>query len=134
LIPIIKDEFHAQFPHCLDLHFNSQQARPGVTCDSSGEHYNFTTLTALDSYHFPSATSETLHLGRQLRRGKGLHPTVSARALALSTTTKNGGKFVIINLHQFTAANPAEQKGVWDIIAAWVLKHPNDEIILIGDL
>ena len=59
---------------------------------------------------------------------------VSGRALALSTTTKSGGKFVIINLYQFTAANPVEQHEVWDIIAAWVLKHPNDKIILIGDL
>ena len=67
--------------------------------DSWGEHYNFTTLTALDSYHFTSATSETLHPGRQLRRGKGLHPVVSGRALALSTTTKSGGKFIIINLY-----------------------------------
>ena len=64
---------------------------------------------------------------------KGLHLIVSGRALALTTTTKSGGKFVIINLYQFTAANPAEQKEVWDIFAAWVLKHPNDQIILIGD-
>jgi len=35
-------------------------------------------------------------------------------------------------LYQFTAANPVEQQEVWDIIAAWVLKHPNDKIILIG--
>jgi len=53
--------------------------------------------------------------------------------LALTTTTKSGVKFVIINLYQFTAANPAEQKEVWGIFAAWVLKHPNDQIILIGD-
>ena len=30
--------------------------------------------------------------------------------------------------------NPVEQQEVWDIIAAWVLKHPNDKIILIFDL
>ena len=47
--------------------------------------------------------------------------------------TKSGGKFVIINLYQFTAANPAEQKEVWDIIAAWVQKHPNDQTILLSD-
>jgi len=71
LISAIKDELHAQFPHYWIL--ISTVNKQGVTCDSSGEHYNFTTLTALDSYHFPSATSETLHPGRQLRRGKGLH-------------------------------------------------------------
>jgi len=49
------------------------------------------------------------------------------------TTTKSCGKFVIINLYQFTAANLAKQKEVWDIIAAWVLKHPNDKISLISD-
>jgi len=59
---------------------------------------------------------------------------VSGKALALTTTTQHGGKFVIINLYQFTAANPVEQQEVWDIIAAWVLKHPNDKIILIGYL
>jgi len=121
LIPAIKDELHAQFPHYWI--FVSTVNKQGVTCDSSGEHYNFTTLTALDSYHFPSATSETLHAG-----------LVSGRALALSTTTKSGGKFVIINLYQFMAANPVEQQEVWDIIAAWVLKHTNDKIILIGHL
>jgi len=90
-------------------------------------------LTSLDSYHFPSATSEALHPGRQLRRGKGLHPIVSGRIWALSITTTSGGQIFIINLYQFTAANPAEQKEVCDIIAAWVLKHPDDKIILIGD-
>ena len=43
-------------------------------------------------------------------------------------------KFVIINLCQFTAANPVEPQEVWDIIAAWVLKHTNNKTILIGDL
>jgi len=47
-----------------------------------------------------------------MRRAKGLHPVVSGRALALSTTTKSGGKFVIINLYQFTAANLVEQQEV----------------------
>jgi len=95
-IPAIKDELHAQFQQYWI--FISTVNKQGGTCNSSGGHYNFTTLTALDSYHFPSATSETLHPGRQLRRGKGLHPVVSGRALALSTTNKSGGKFVIINL------------------------------------
>jgi len=74
LIPAIKDELHAQFPHYWI--FISTVKKHGVTCDSSDEHYNLTTLTALDSCHFPSATSETLHLGQQLRRGKGLHLVV----------------------------------------------------------
>ena len=77
LISAIKDELHAQFPHYWIL--ISTVNKQGVTCDSSGEHYNFTTLTALDSYHFPSAASETLHPGRLLQRGKGLHPVVSGR-------------------------------------------------------
>jgi len=64
LIPTIKDELHAQFPQYWI--FISAVNKQGVTCDSSGEHYNFTTLTALNSYHFPSATSETLHPGRKL--------------------------------------------------------------------
>jgi len=34
--------------------------------------------------------------------------------MAQSTATKSGGKFIIINLYQFTAANLAEQKEVWD--------------------
>jgi len=131
LILTIKDKLHAKFQHYWII--ISTVNKQGVSCDSSGEHYNFTTLTALESHHFPSATSEILHSRRQLRRGKGLHPIVSGRALALSTTTKSGGRFVIINLYQFTAANTAEQTEVWDIIAAWVLKHPNDKIILIGD-
>jgi len=110
LIPAIKDELHAQFPHYWI--FISTVNKHGVTCDSLGEHYNFIALTALDSYHLPSPTSETLHPGRQQQRGKDLHPVVSGRALALSNRTKSGGKFVIINLYQFTAANPAEQKEV----------------------
>jgi len=64
LIPAIKDEVHAQSPHYWI--FISTVNKQGSTCDSSGEHYNFTTLTALHSYHFPSATSETLHPGQQL--------------------------------------------------------------------
>jgi len=58
---------------------------------------------------------------------------VSGRALALSTSTKSGGKFVIINLYQFTATNSVERDEVWDIIKIWILKHPNMKVILIGD-
>jgi len=47
LIPSIKDELHAQFPH--HRIFISTVNKQGVTCDSSDEHYNFTTLTALYS-------------------------------------------------------------------------------------
>ena len=130
MISTIKDELHAQFLHHWII--ISTVNKQGVPCDSSGEDYNITTLTALDSHHFPSATSETLYPGRQLRRGKGFLQIFSGRALVLSNTTKSGGKFVVINLYQFTAANPAEQKEVWDIIAVWVLKHPNDKIVLIG--
>jgi len=59
---------------------------------------------------------------------------MSGRALALSTTTKSGGKFTIINLYQFTAANPTARGEVWDIITKWILRHTKDKIILIGDL
>jgi len=128
-MPTIKDKLRAQFPHYWI--FISTVNKQDDTCDSSGEHYNFTTLAVLDSYPFPSATSETLHPGRQLQRGKGLHPVVSGRALALSTTTKSGGKFVIINLFQFTGANLVEKQEIWDIIAAWVLKYTNDQNNLI---
>jgi len=110
LISTIQDELHAQFPHYWII--ISTVNKQGASGNSSGEHYNFTTLTALESHHFPSATSETLNPGRQLRLGKGLHPIVSGWAWALSTTIKSGGKFVIIDLYQFTAANPAEQKKV----------------------
>jgi len=41
-------------------------------------------------------------------------------------------KHVIINLYQFTAANPSEQDEVCDIIKAWILKHSNNKTILIG--
>jgi len=121
---------HAISP-LVDPHFNSQQANDSY--HSSGGHYNFTTLTALDSYHFPSTSSLALHLGRHVRSGAGFHPIIGSRSLALSTTTKSGGKFVIVNLYQFTAANPAKRDEVLDIIKAWILKYPDDRIIIIGD-
>ena len=93
-------DFHTYTQFLQYWIFISTVNKQGVPCDSSGEHYNFTTLTALDSHHFPSATSETLHPGWKLRRGKGPPPMVSGRALALCTTTESGGKFVIINLYQ----------------------------------
>jgi len=86
-------------------------------------------LLPLTIHHIRNTSSSTA----TLRWGKGLNPLVSGRALALSTANKSGGKFVIINLYQFMAANPAEQKEVWDSIVAWALKHPNDKIIPISD-
>ena len=77
LISTIKDELQAQFLHYWI--FISTVNKQGASCNSSCEHCNFTTLTALDSHHFPSATSETLHPGRQLRRGNCLQPIVSGR-------------------------------------------------------
>jgi len=52
---------------------------------------------------------------------------VHGRPLALATSTKSGGRFVIINLYQFTAFNPAEQAEVWEILKQWILKHPEDD-------
>jgi len=100
---------------------------------SSNGHYNFTTFKALNSYHFPSTSFPALQPWRQVRRGVGIHPITGGRSLALSTITKRGGRFVIIHLYQFTAAHLAERDEVWDIIKAWILKHLNDRIILIGD-
>jgi len=40
LIPVIKDELHAQFPHYWI--FISTVNKQGGTCDSSGKHYIFT--------------------------------------------------------------------------------------------
>jgi len=132
MIPAIKDELHVQFPNYWI--FMSTVSEQDSLYNSTGGQYHFTTLTALDSYNFPSASSVALHPGSQKGRGQGACPVVSGRALALSTTTKSGGKFTIINLYQFTAAKPAAREEVWDIIAKWIRRHSKDKVILIGDL
>jgi len=127
MIPAIKDELQTLFPHYW-ITISTAQEQVGT------QHYNYTTLTALDSYHFPSASSPTLHPGKQLRKGAGCHSVINGRTLALETSTKSGGKFVIINLYQFTAADPTGQAEVWETLQRWILKHPEMQIILIGDL
>ena len=70
---------------------------------ADGRHYHFTTLTALDSHFFPSATNLTLHPGTSKGPKNKRQPISAGRLLALTTKTKDGGKFNIINLYQFTA-------------------------------
>ena len=82
-------------------------------------------LLPLSNRHIRNTSSRTA-----TATGQGSPPNSKRKSKG---PTKSGGKCVIINLYQFTAAKTAEQKEVWDIIAAWVLKHPNDNIILIGD-
>jgi len=54
--------------------------------------------------------------------------------LALTTKTKDGGKFNIINLYQFTADTVDDRERVWKVIREWVAKHSSERTILVEDL
>ena len=90
------------------------------THDADGRHYNFTTLTALDSHFFPSATGLTLHPGTANGLKHKRQPISAGRLLALTTKTKNGGERNIINMYQFTAEKTMEREQMWKIVRDWV--------------
>jgi len=130
-----KNELHALFPHYWI--FISTAIRNGAgSQDHKGKHYNFTTLTAIDSHYFPSASHLSLHPGysKGSRRGGSRLPPTAGRSLSITTKTKNGGKLHIINLYQYTANEGGEQDEIWELIRIWNSRHPGERVILIGDL
>ena len=128
----IKLEIQTLFPQYWVFITTSHTNGKGFQ-DSSGRHYHFTTLTALDSHYFPSATSLTLHPGTSKGPKHKRQPISTGRVLALTTKTKDGGVFNVINLYQFTADKTDEREQIWKIISDWISKHPNERTILIGD-
>ena len=51
----------------------------------------------------------------------------------MTTKTKDGGTFNIINLYQFTADKADDREQIWKIISDWISKHPSERTILVGD-
>ena len=98
----VKLEIQTLFPQywvfVATLYFNGRGFQ-----DSDGKHYHFTTLTALDSHFFPPATNLTLRPGTSKGPKNKRQPISAGRLLAMTTKTKDGGRFNIINLYQFTA-------------------------------
>ena len=98
----------------------------------------FTTLIALDSYYFPSATHLSLHPGSSKgpKRGGARKPPTAGRSVSITTKTRIGGNLHIINLYQFTANDGGQQDVVWRLINSWpgISRHPGERVILIGDM
>ena len=114
-VEAVKLELYALFPHYW-LHISTAIINGVGSQDERGRHYKFTTLTALDSHYFPSATHLSLHpgsskLSKGPKRGGSRKPPTAGRSIAVTTKTKNGGNLQIINLYQFTA-NDSGQKDV----------------------
>ena len=105
----VKREIQTLFPQyrvfIATAHTNGRRSQ-----DAEGRHYNFTTLTALDSHFFPSATHLTLHPGTSKGLKHKRQPISAGRLLAMTTKPKDGGKLNIINLYQFTAENDEERE------------------------
>jgi len=126
-----KERAARPFPALLDLHLRGDNNGAGSQ-DERGRHYKFTTLTALDSHYFPSATSLSLHPGscKGSNRGGALKPPTAGTLISITTKTKNGGNL----LYQFTADDGCQQDVVWIPINFWISRHPGERIILIGDM
>jgi len=104
--------------------------------DELGRHYKFTTLTAVDSYYFPSATHFSLPPGssKGSKREGARKPPTAGRLVFITTKTKNGGNLHIINLYQFTANDGGQQNVVSGLINSWISRHPGEQVILIEDI
>jgi len=134
-VDAVKSELHALFPHCW-IYISTATINGAGSQDERGRHYNFTTLTALDSHYFLSATHLFLHPGSSKgskREGAQKLPTAGS-SISITFKTKNGGNLHIINLYQFTANDGGRQDVVWRPINACISRHPGERVILIGDM
>ena len=129
----VKFEIQKLFPHYW-VHITTAHSNGRRTQGADGKHYNFTTLTALDSHFFPSAKGFTLHPGTARGPRRKRQPISVGRLQVISTKTKDGGKLNIINMYQFTAENIMEREELWKYVRDWVARRPLEKTILVGDL
>ena len=118
-VHVIKSELHALFPHYwIYISTVTIRGNGAGSEDGQGRHYKFTTLPALHSHDFPSATHLSLHPGssKGSKRGGARKPPTAGRSISITTKTKNGGNLHIINLYQFTANDGGQQDVVWGLI------------------
>jgi len=134
-VEAVKSKLHALFPHYW-IYISTAMINGAGSQDERGSHYKFTTLTALDSHYFPSATHLSLHprSSKGPKRGGARKLPAAGRSIAVTTKTKNGGNLHIMNLYQFTANDGGQQDMVWKLIYAWIRRHPGERVILIGDM
>jgi len=131
----IRSELHALFPHYL-IFMSMAIKDGGGSQDAKGRYYYFTTLTALDSHYFTSATHLSLHLGSSKgpKENGFRQPPTAGRSISITAKAKNSDKLHIINLYQFTANEGGQQELVWKLIRAWIRRHPGERVILTEDL
>ena len=103
-VDAVKSELHALFPHYW-IYISKAISNGATNLEERFRNYRFTSLTALDSHYFPSATLLSLHPGSSKgpKKGGARKPPTAGRSVATTTKTKNGGKLHVINLYQFTA-------------------------------
>ena len=93
---------------------------PGICCGESGDQF------------FPKVTQLRCHHSRQM--DPDTRREIDGRLSITQAQTPTGITFQIINIYQFTAANPAGQTEMWTTTENWVNKQKDNRIIMQGDL
>ena len=120
------------FPPLLEsIHISTAIINGVGSQDERGRHYKFTTLTALNSHYFTSATHLSLHPGSSKgpQRGRARKPPTTGRSISITPRQKT---VAICISSTYTAGG--QQDVVWKLINAWISRHPGERVILIGDM
>ena len=100
----VKREIQRVFPHCWIYITTAQSTRK----DCRDRTYVYSVLTALHSAFFPKATQMRCHHSTQM--DPDTRREIDGRLSITQAQTPTGNTFQVINIYQFTAANPAGRR------------------------
>jgi len=124
----VKRELQRVFPHYWIYITTAQSSRK----DCRDRPYVYSVLTALHSAFFPKVTQMRCHYSRQM--DPDTRREIDGRLSNTQAQTPTGTTFQVINIYQFTAANPTGQTDMWTTTENWINKQKNNRIIMQGDL
>ena len=124
----VKRELQRLFPLYWIYITTAQSSRK----DCRDRPYVYSVLTALHSAFFPKVTQLRCRHSRQM--DPNIRREIDGRLSITQAQTPTGTTFQIINIYQFTAANPEGQSAMWTTTENWVNKQKGNRIIMQGDL
>ena len=132
LVPEIKNYLESTFPYKI---FISTTRGHHTTSPKNGSRtgYLFSTMTALHTAVWRSATSFVLDSSPHRKGRKPKRPSPSGRSLCLQATRNNGEIVYIINLYQYTATHQDHQSYILERLNKWISDNRGKPIILLGD-
>ena len=107
------------FPHYWVYITTAQSTRK----DCRDRPYVYSVLTVLHSAFSPKVTQMRCHHSRQM--DPYTRREIDGRLSITQAQTPTGTTFQVINIYQFTAANPTGQTDVWTTTENWINKQKN---------